>query len=594
MEEDDSFDLTDVHNMTKLNKLHRRLASLRRRRVFARWSSAYSALATATLWTLAVALAVDLAFELDVAQRLVVFAFCAGALVWAFRRYALPLLGIRETEIQLALQVEGQHRINSDLVAAIQFERPEASEWGSPQLEEIVIDKVAATARGLDVSKGLFRSGPMTRRMTALLLTAALVGSLVYLFPDHARIFARRLCLAPDHYPSTTIIERVAVGDRTVLQRERDGTSPSNVKCAESFPLTFQVHCSGRLPDQGTAQLRSDSGQERVLELERFAEDGTYQGRLNRLVEPFTYQIYLGDAWTDPATVEMLPLPVVELRMTPTPPSYARADETTAGDPAARQISILEGSSVAVAARCTNHKRLDAAWLTVTSQDPPCRYELTQADREGTRWRLVADDTAFRQVTSEIRFELQVTDQDGLQLEAPIRGYVRIKVDRPPICSADVVHRVVLPTARPVIQYRANDDYGIARLALNIEIERGDPDIDQSETERCTVPLPETPLPLPADRLPVERGYALDLASLQVDGIDGPRPAELTKGDRLKLTVEAVDYRGELPGESYLSDPLVLEISDESGVLSAISEADERSEERLTDIIKQQLGIGNE
>ena len=70
------------------------------------------------------------------------------------------------------------------------------------------------------------------------------------------------------------------------------------------------------------------------------------------------------------------------------------------------------------------------------------------------------------------------------------------------------------------------------------------------------------------------------------------RAAELAKGDRLRLTVEAVDYRGNLPGESYLSDPLVLEISDESGVLSAISEADERSEERLTDIIKQQLGIG--
>jgi hypothetical protein len=36
----------------------------------------------------------------------------------------------------------------------------------------------------------------------------------------------------------------------------------------------------------------------------------------------------------------------------------------------------------------------------------------------------------------------------------------------------------------------------------------------------------------------------------------------------------------------------VLEISDESGVLAAISEADPRSEEKLTDIIKRQLGIG--
>ena len=72
------------------------------------------------------------------------------------------------------------------------------------------------------------------------------------------------------------------------------------------------------------------------------------------------------------------------------------------------------------------------------------------------------------------------------------------------------------------------------------------------------------------------------------------RPAKLAKDDRLKLTLEAIDYRGNAPGQSYMSDPLVLEISDESGVLAAISEADERSEQRLTDIIKQQLGIGNE
>jgi hypothetical protein len=46
-------------------------------------------------------------------------------------------------------------------------------------------------------------------------------------------------------------------------------------------------------------------------------------------------------------------------------------------------------------------------------------------------------------------------------------------------------------------------------------------------------------------------------------------PLNLVKGDRVKLTLEAVDFRGEAPGESYLSDPLVLEISDEAGVLAA-------------------------
>jgi hypothetical protein len=90
----------------------------------------------------------------------------------------------------------------------------------------------------------------------------------------------------------------------------------------------------------------------------------------------------------------------------------------------------------------------------------------------------------------------------------------------------------------------------------------------------------------------VDDAYVLDLAALQIERGGRLQPANLVKGDRLKLSLEAVDHRGDLPGESYQSDPLVLEISDEAGVLAAISEADEKSEQRLTDIIKQQLGIG--
>ena len=46
----------------------------------------------------------------------------------------------------------------------------------------------------------------------------------------------------------------------------------------------------------------------------------------------------------------------------------------------------------------------------------------------------------------------------------------------------------------------------------------------------------------------------------------------------MKVTLETVDYRGknkqnETLGESHKSEPLILEISDESGVLAAISAA---------------------
>jgi hypothetical protein len=69
-------------------------------------------------------------------------------------------------------------------------------------------------------------------------------------------------------------------------------------------------------------------------------------------------------------------------------------------------------------------------------------------------------------------------------------------------------------------------------------------------------------------------------------------PLALAKGDHIRLVLEITDYRGDAPGQVYLSDPLILEISDEAGVYAAILEADERAANKLDDIFKKQLGIG--
>jgi hypothetical protein len=78
------------------------------------------------------------------------------------------------------------------------------------------------------------------------------------------------------------------------------------------------------------------------------------------------------------------------------------------------------------------------------------------------------------------------------------------------------------------------------------------------------------------------------MASLFVD----LAPLGLSKGDQLKLTFEAIDYRGSLAGKSALSEPLILHVTDERGVLAAMVEADERSARQLDAIIQRQLGIG--
>jgi hypothetical protein len=330
-------------------------------------------------------------------------------------------------------------------------------------------------------------------------------------------------------------------------------------------------------------------------------------------LEPLTYKVFLGDAWTDPARIDMVPLPIVETQMTPSFPRYASSGKDSF-DPTGRQVSVLEGTSIQLAIECKNKKKLQSAWMDVKVGEGTKRYDLAKQDAEGYRWSLAEEKSPLASIRQELRYEIQVIDEDEMSLEVPLRGTIRIRPDRPPSGLADVVHKVVLPTAAPLIEYRAMDDYGIAGLALVVEVERqatappASQPIAQAGGGSAVAPMESSPADMtPAAEVPVER-HRYDLLP-QSQPLTGNRlpalgkfaaalsPLKLAKGDRIKITLEVTDYRGENDagqalGTLFRSEALVLEISDESGVLAAISEADQRSEERLTDIIKRQLGIG--
>jgi hypothetical protein len=168
----------------------------------------------------------------------------------------------------------------------------------------------------------------------------------------------------------------------------------------------------------------------------------------------------------------------------------------------------------------------------------------------------------------------------------------------------------VLPEAKPVVELRVSDDYGIAELALNVEVVQSREESGAEAAGAQTVTEHQIAIdkllkpfgnnrdgaslsggetresmsitfPARGEVLPIVGGFRLDLTPLQ-----------LVKGDQLRLTLKATDYRGELPGRPAESEPMILDISDESGVLAAIAEADETSEARITELIRRQLGIG--
>jgi hypothetical protein len=234
-----------------------------------------------------------------------------------------------------------------------------------------------------------------------------------------------------------------------------------------------------------------------------------------------------------------------------------------------------------------NKKRLALATIQLDGSDQWHKFENPYCD--GVQWSL-PPDTPLARVTREVRYEVQVTDLNGLGLESPLHGLVQLKFDRPPVAMASVVHRVVLPNAKPLVEYRLTDDYGIATAVLQLQPERQSGRADEKEKTESggeppstvlELPIPLEPAPLVAQHLPKRGTFSLDLA-----------PFHFVKGDRVKLTLAVTDFRGDNAGQSSLSEPILLEISDEAGVLAAITEADERSEKRLGDVIKQQMGVG--
>ena len=301
----------------------------------------------------------------------------------------------------------------------------------------------------------------------------------------------------------------------------------------------------------------------------------------------------------------MIALPFVEPSFTETPPKYAQRADQEQSDPASLQRSVIEGSQLELGIESTKPLK-QASFTVITTEDGVAQRELLafkNVEEDNTRWSLQIAKTALAQVRGPFRFEIQVVDEDGLSLESPLRGAVRLKADRPPRISGSLVHRVLLPTASPEVELRVDDDYGIDAINVRVSVLRGEdsaaePSAQSEAAFAVTELLPlrgnkspaeaaqrqPTPLdfPLQGGQLPRVGAYVLDISSLALD-----------RGDEVRIVLEAVDHRGEgASGVTAESEAIILDITDESGILAAVSEGDRRSQEQIDDLIRRQLGIG--
>jgi hypothetical protein len=675
----DSFAMT-----SRLSLLRSRLMRLSRLRALLRAAAAAATLGSSVVIAAFIVFAIDFCFRLEIYERLLVMFVAAAAVAWLLWRYARPLVRRRESLTETALFVERRHQIDSDLVAALQFETASKYDFESPRLATAVIDYVSAATPSIRVFDGVV-PGQLPRRVLvcAICVVAAVIA--VAAAPGHAAAFFQRILLGGAQYPTRTNIKRVFVNRTQVFAATNNDVTVAYSKAPQGQPLKFLVECSGQLPANGSVVLAPSGGktarsqlslarvapsqrltwlrdaaarlndllhsppaeisprirdelvtlvqcdapqavkqvvaaplttelQPALNQVERAIRDfdrridgsAVFQAELRHFNDDLRYEVLIGDAATQFADVQLIPLPIVQLEIIPRPPVYASGAVSKANS-AGSQVVVLEGSAVEAQLSCAN-KPLRSAWMTLQRGDVKERIELVASDDSNRTWFPPTDRLLAKNIVHELRYELQVVDADGLGLETPIRGAIRVQPDQPPAAMAKVVHKLILPSAVPVIGYQVSDDFGVSRVVLTAEVERG---VEKDPGNGLSPGPSESTADLSANKPPPQietHRFVIVSGAKPLIGGEAPiqgthpislAPLKLVKGDRLKLSVEAMDYRGEDEsgqprGQVATSEPVTLEVADEAAVLAAIAEADKRSEQQLSEIIERQLSSGGD
>ena len=561
---------------TKLSLLRTRLGSLRRSRAAVRWGSAVCAPIAFALWLLVAAFWCDWSFDLPVTFRtLVLLGWIAGGL-WAVRRFAWPLVKVRESEQDVALLVEHHHKIDTDLVAALQFEQPKAAHWGSSRLEQAVVDYVAEFSPSLDVYQG-FTYQSLPKRAAVLVVTLLIVAGAALAFPDHASAFWNRFLLGSAHYPTKTQIQSITINRQAVHVFTKGKIAQVRIPYGEQIQV--EVKCGGEVPQIGFANLsgvNSDAAN-RINLTSMPGEAATFGGEITHVADSFRVRFQFGDAISDAAEVVIVPLPLVDIAWEITPPVYAAASfKPGESDGGSRQMAVLEGSVARLSVVCSN-KSLNRAQITINGGGTP--IELVKSRKsigKSAEWEL-PKGTPFDSIRELLKYDIQVVDEDGLSMEPSITGQIRLRSDRLPRIVASAVTRQVLPTATPKLDYAAGDDFGVAKIVAIVQISRENGTSSRYEVVLKVIDDKDQPQTIVRGQLPVPLSKY-----------------ELQKGDEVKVTLEVVDWRGSIPGQTGQGESVTFNVTDLNGILAQTGDEDKKTAKQLDEILRRELGIGGD
>lgn len=484
--------------------------------------------------------------------------------------YILPTIRRWDRPVEIAIDLENQLGGRNDLVAALQFEHC-PSLPGSKVLMNAVVENVAALSQSIK-----FNIQDDERRLRWPILATAHVVALSaasVAFPGHAKTFVNRMLLGSAHYPTRTQISMVQLNG---MPLEMVGAKPEDARITLGQPVIFQVQWDGLIPNEGTLELSDSSNAQRSrLPLVRSkVNNRLFVGRIPRLLQTLQYRIILGDAYTELAGLIASKPVLLKPTLRVIPPKYARKSPEPETTSDFLNVEVLTGSSVQLSILAQN-KTLADATLTVNTKPHAGKYALRSDTERPGHWTLPFHESPLRMIMEPISFSIQVTDHEGLKLEEPLVGLVRVRPDRPPEVETHADYRVILPSARPSVSFELDDDHGIANATLTAKIHRRNGGADSLTLE---VPIPSAGM---NQSLPIVGRFPFDIRSFNA-----------ARADRIECVLMVADYRGDKLGESTASRPITFVVGNQSDILTELGKTDRFSEQQLDEIIQRQFGLG--
>ncbi|MCE9528767.1 MAG: DUF4175 domain-containing protein [Planctomycetales bacterium] len=453
-------------------------------------------------------LVIDWLFRMDKAQRVVMMALIAGALVWLVWRRLVRPLSVQVSDDALCLQVEkGNKQLSEGLISALQFARmPDVSARGmSPVLVRQTVMYGIQAARSVDFG-GVLDAKEFRLNMALLVVAAAvIVGAGIGMAQnDFLNIwFNRNVLLGERLWPQKTYLDvkRVENG-RVKFPRGEDWT-----QVVEVTPESEVV------PDMVYIDFRQSHGRS-VQSMKKSKIDRQFETIFSNVIEEFQFRARGGDAVSPWIRVELVETPAVnELKLEVTPPKYT-GEKIVELPPGKGPYFVLKGSSLKLSGKA-NKPLAEAALLIEGKRHPLDLSQTTDFSGQVSPKELTAG-----------QYVIDLHDTENLTSRRPTAFGLRIRADREPRVRTRLigVSGMVVPRARIPLNARISDDYGVTSVEVKY--------LWRDDVAQTTN---EGKLPLPAAK------ESLKKAEFGFDDVLDLEPLKIPTGTSLNFHVAALD-----------------------------------------------------